>query len=142
MNGRDKAMTIANVITPPPGAYGTDLNANAQTVIAPAATTSITLLAMTAKEKPATWRVRVRYGFTAGAPAAADANNWRVVYQSTVLIQALVCFPAVMTLENQYNLQEFIFNDGGISGTLAIQSIGAGTAGVAYTADMQITRLS
>jgi len=125
----------------PPGLYGNDIPANAATVVAPGATTTITQVALPAREKPASYRVRVRYGYTAGAPAAAEANNWRLVYQATVLMTPMIA-AAQLVVGNIFNVMEFIFTDAGLAGNLALQSVGAATAGVAYTADMELTRIS
>src|SRR5215467_11336845 len=107
---------IANTISAPPGAYAGDTGVAAGAVTGIGATTSFCSIALTAKEKPVTWRVRGRYAFTAGAPVAADANNIRLVYQSQVLWSPMLSFPAITTLPGQWNTFEFIFNDQGISG--------------------------
>lgn len=125
----------------PPGLYGNDIPSVGTTVVAPGATTTITQVALPVREKPASYRVRVRYGYTAGAPAAADANNWRLVYQATVLMSPMIA-AAQLVVGGLFNVMEFIFTDGGLAGNLALQSIGAATAGVGYTADMELTRIS
>lgn len=73
----------------------------------------------------------------AGAPAAADANNMQLLYGATQLMVIQVDISG-LTHPNQSHFQAILAG----GSNLTINSIGAGTAGVGYNAQLVATRIA
>ncbi len=101
---------------------------------APAATT--TLATSGALDAGRYW-VRTICYFSAGAPAAADIDNFQLLNGATVIARLIA--PSVLNLPFARPMPSFVLDVASLA-AVSIQNIGAGTAGVTYVASLTVAR--
>lgn len=107
---------------------------NAARVVAPGAGAAIVTLVAPAA---GTYEVDVVVGYDAGAPAAAELNNMEVQRGGVALFTPL----QVLSVLNNLQGKRFQITFSGAN-NLTVNAIGAGTAGVGYTAVIIATRVA
>ena len=107
---------------------------NAARAVAPAAAAAIVTLVAPAA---GTYEVDVVVGYDAGAPAAAELNNMEVQRGGVALFTPL----QVLAVINNLQAKRFRITFSGAQ-NLTVNAIGAGTAGVGYTAAIIATRVA
>lgn len=118
---------------PEDGSAGSSVCASGVTVSI-GATTNICQVSVT----PGTWRIRVWVGFDRGAPVIPTDNNNMRIQASALAVMTLPILPVVGRLDK---FDVVVRVPDGATTLIAVQSIGAGTAGVGYLAGMTADKI-
>lgn len=109
---------------------------NTATVVAPASGNSIVAVSG-AGIIPGIYLVEAWVSFTAGAPAAADVANMKIIASSPLVNYLTINIPAVLNLV-VYVSQIIRVT---VETNIGVSAVGNATAGVNYTAALEVTRI-
>lgn len=125
---------MGHVVIPSNKPFSHQSNSVYGSAAAPAATT--TLVTTGALDAGRYW-IRIIVYFNAGAPAAADADNFQLLNGASIITRLIA--PPAVNAPFARPMPSFVLDVASLA-SVSVQNIGAGTAGVTYVATVTVMR--